>query len=61
MLNPNRPDRPTRIRERIESKRQQRLDDDIEEGRRTEFEDFVDGDPIEDDPDAWDDNDWEDE
>ncbi len=61
MLNPNRTDRLTRIRERIESKRQQRRDDDIAVDRPSDFEQFVDGDPIEEDPEAWDDDEWEDD
>lgn len=61
MQNPHRPDRPHTIREKIASGQRKPRDDDSETPTSSEFEEFVDGDPIVDDDDAWDPDEWEDE
>lgn len=54
-------DRPHTIREKIASGQRTRHDDDSVRQKPIEFEDFEDGDPIVDDDDAWDPEEWEDE
>lgn len=61
MQNPNRSPRPHTTREKIASGLPKRHADDSETPTSSEFEEFVDGDPIVDDDDAWDPDEWEDE
>ena len=60
MSNPNPPERP-KVRDRILERLRRRRADDIEAGTPSEFTEFNDGDPIEQEEDEWDDDEWEDD
>ena len=59
MTNPNQSEHPP-VRKRIESRLRRKHAADSEEAS-SEFEHFEDGDPIVEDEDAWDPDEWEDE